>query len=80
MHIRTILNRVQKHKGFVYGAERLIEQHGLLILEIPIQARRGRRAICSCFRHVARGLVAKGEDESAPFAHSVSPEGKVSSV
>jgi transposase len=47
MHIRTILNRVQKFKGFVYGSERLIEADNRSILEIPIRARRGSRAICS---------------------------------
>lgn len=57
MHLKTILNRVQKHKGFVYGDERLIEEDGQLILEVPIQARRGSRAVCS-----GCGAVAPGYD------------------
>ena len=47
MHIRTILNRIQKHKGFVYGNERLLEEDGQLLLEVPIRARQGSRPICS---------------------------------
>lgn len=47
MHIKTILNRVQKHKGFVYGEGRLLEEDAQLILEVPIQAHRRNRALCS---------------------------------
>jgi transposase len=47
MHIKTILNRLQKHKGFVYGDERLLEEDGQMILEVPIRARRRSRAVCS---------------------------------
>lgn len=47
MHIKTILNRLQKHKGFVYGPERLIKQGGQWVLEVPLRARTGSRAICS---------------------------------
>jgi transposase len=38
MHIKTILNRLQKHKGFVYGEERLLEEDGQMVLEVPIRA------------------------------------------
>ena len=47
MHIKTILNRLQKHKGFVYGDERLLEEDGQKILEVPIRAHRRNRALCS---------------------------------
>ena len=47
MHIKTILNRLQKHKGFVYGEERLLEEDGQKILEVPIRAHRRNRALCS---------------------------------
>ena len=47
MHVRTILNRLQKHKGFVYGNERLLEEAGQKILEVPIRAHRRSRARCS---------------------------------
>lgn len=55
MHIKTILNRIQKHKGFVYGDERLLEKKGQLFLEIPIRARAGSRPICSVCRRKAPG-------------------------
>lgn len=47
MHINTILNRVQKLKDFVYGDGRLLEEDGQLVLEIPLRAREGSRAVCS---------------------------------
>lgn len=47
MHIKTILNRIQKHKGFVYGNQRLLEEGDQLLLEIPIRARTGGRPVCS---------------------------------
>ena len=61
MHIKTILNRVQKHKGFVYGDERLIEEGGGLVLEVPIRARQGSRAICSGCGRKAPGYDTQGE-------------------
>jgi transposase len=47
MHVRTILNSLQRHKGFVYGAERLATWDGKRCLEIPIRPRKGSRPICS---------------------------------
>lgn len=61
MHIKTILNRLQKHKGYVYGDERLLDEGGQLLLEIPIRARAGSRAICS-----GCGSKAPGYDTLAP--------------
>lgn len=47
MHTRTILNRIQKHKGFVYGRERFGPSDGSLCLEIPIRADKRCRPRCS---------------------------------
>ena len=61
MHIKTILNRVQKHKGFIYGDERLLEEDGHLALEVPLRAREGSRPICS-----SCGRKGPGYDTLAP--------------
>jgi transposase len=55
MHIKTILNRVQKLKGFVYGAERLVELEQGPAIEIRIQPRARSRAICSSCGRKAPG-------------------------
>jgi transposase len=47
MHLKTILNRVQKHPRFTYGKERLVETDGRLAIHIAIQPRRGTKPICS---------------------------------
>jgi transposase len=61
MHIKTILNRLQKHKGFVYGNERLVEEEGQLVLEVPIRAHRRSRPVCS-----SCGRKGPGYDTLAP--------------
>lgn len=47
MQLKTILNRVQKHSSFVYGATRMSDQDGHLVLEIDIEARANGRPRCS---------------------------------
>ena len=47
MLLKSILNRVQLHHGFVYGAARWNEQIKRSILEIEIRPRKGTRPICS---------------------------------
>jgi transposase len=47
MLLKSILNRVQLHHGFVYGAVRLLEKAARLILEIEIRPRKGCRPVCS---------------------------------
>jgi len=47
MQIKTILNRIQLHKGFVYGSIRLCEQAGRLILEVEIRPSKTSRPVCS---------------------------------
>jgi transposase len=48
MLLKTILNRLQKHRGFVYGAIRLIEEAGgSLEIEAEIRPRANSRPTCS---------------------------------
>jgi transposase len=47
MRVKTILNRVQKQPGFVYGAIRFIEARGAGALEVAVRYRAGGRPTCS---------------------------------
>jgi transposase len=47
MQTRTILNRIQKYKGFVYGTARWGNPDEPLNLEIPIRAHKRNRPRCS---------------------------------
>ena len=47
MHIKTLLNRLEKHKGFVYQSVDLIEEKAHLVLEVTIRPRKGSRPVCS---------------------------------
>lgn len=47
MQIKSILNRIQLHHGFVYGAVRLVDKSAHLLLEIEIRPRKGSRPVCS---------------------------------
>ena len=47
MQIKTILNRIQKHRGFVYGTVQLEEQIGGLALMIAIAPHRRNRTQCA---------------------------------
>src|SRR6056297_1348831 len=47
MLVKSILNRVQPQRGFVYGKIRWREHRGRLALDIEISPRRGSRPICS---------------------------------
>lgn len=47
MLLKSILNQVQRHQGFVYGATRLIKRSTQLVLEIEILPRTGSKPICS---------------------------------
>ena len=46
MQLKTLLNHVQKHKGFVYESVRL-EEKGRPRLVVDIRPRRGSRGRCS---------------------------------
>ena len=47
MQIKTILNRIQKHRGFVYGPIRLREERAALRLEVEIYPHRRNQPRCS---------------------------------
>jgi len=47
MLVKTILNRVQKFKSFVYGPVRWIEHEGEAALEVELQPRANGRPLCS---------------------------------
>jgi transposase len=52
VQIKTILNRVQYFKSFVYGKIQLVEEKGKMTLEVELLARKNSRPICSgCGRH-----------------------------
>jgi len=52
MRLATILNRLEKHKSFVYGSARWEEPADGPALVIPIRPRKNSRPVCSgCGRH-----------------------------
>ncbi len=50
MQLKTILNRVERYKSFVYGEPRWASDALRLTLEVPIEPRANGRPICSCLR------------------------------
>ena len=51
MQIKTILNRIEKQKFFVYGEAKFVQQWGGLALEIDIHPRANSKPVCSgCLR------------------------------
>ena len=48
MHITTILNRIEKYKGFVFGMARFgMDTDGRECIEVPVRARKRSKAVCS---------------------------------
>lgn len=47
MQVKRILNRVQKHQGFVYTDMELVEENRQLVLNVTLEPRRNSRAVCS---------------------------------
>lgn len=47
MQLKTILNRVEKHKSFVYGEIRFGQRRGRLSLLVNLRPRRGSRPVCA---------------------------------
>ena len=47
MHIKTILNRVQKFKSFVYGNVRWLEDSPETAIEVEVQSRANSQGVCS---------------------------------
>ena len=69
MHIQTILNRVQKHKGFVYGEAKLLKEKKETVLEVSVRAWKGSRGKCSQCGRKAAGydVLAPRRFEFIPF-------------
>lgn len=47
MQLKTILNRVEKHRSFVYDETRLYEESGRLRLDVDVRPRRNGHPTCS---------------------------------
>jgi transposase len=47
MQLKTILNRVEPFKSFVYGRSRWVEESARPVLEVEVAARKNGRPICS---------------------------------
>ena len=47
MQLKTILNRVHKHRSFVYEADRLYEECGRLRIDVDVRPRANGRPKCS---------------------------------
>jgi transposase len=47
MQLKTILNRVERYKSFVYGEPRWVDDALRLAIEVPIEPRANGRPICS---------------------------------
>ena len=54
MPVQTIVNRIQRHRSFVYGPPRLVQAPGLAI-EVEVRPRANSRAKCSGCGHAAPG-------------------------
>jgi transposase len=61
MQLKTILNRVEKYKSFVYGEIKLEEEEEKLKLEVEIKARANGLALCSGCGETAPGYDRLGE-------------------
>jgi transposase len=57
MQVKTILNRVEPLKSFVYGKSRWVENASRPTIEVPIEARKNGRPVCS-----GCGVVRPGYD------------------
>jgi len=66
MHLKTILNRAQKYKSFVYGKIKWIDTGSVSELEVEIKARANSQAVCSIC-----GCKASGYDP-LPVAQTLS--------
>ncbi len=55
MQLKTILNRVEKFKSFVYGKVRWVDDAERPTIEVQIEARRNGHPICSGCHHPAPG-------------------------
>jgi transposase len=69
MQVKRILNRVQKHQGFVYTDMELTQEKEQLVLNITVEPRRNSRAVCSGCGHKRAGYDRLGSRrfEFIPF-------------
>ena len=47
MQLKTILNRVEKHNGFIYGKQTWTKTKSLPEIEIVVRPRKGSRPYCA---------------------------------
>jgi transposase len=47
MRLVTILHRLYRHKGFVYGPPGFVDEGGRPAIRVPVRPRKGNRPICS---------------------------------
>ncbi len=69
MRLKTILNRIEHYKSFVYGKVRMLEEDGKLAIEVEVAARANGRPICSGCGRPAPGYdrVTKRRFEYVPL-------------
>jgi transposase len=69
MLLKTILNRIEHYKSFVYGKVRMLEEDGALAIEVEVECRANGRPICSGCGHPAPGYdrLAKRRFEYVPL-------------
>lgn len=69
MQVKRILNRVQKHQGFVYTDMELTREKEQLVLNITLEPRQNSRAVCSGCGHKRAGYDRLGSRrfEFVPF-------------
>jgi len=60
MQVKTILNRVEKYKSFVYGRVRLVQEAGELRMLVDIAARANGKPLCSECKRPASGYDQPG--------------------
>ena len=56
MLVTTILNQIERHKGFVFGKARMVtDEDGKACIEIPVRARKNSKGVCSYCGNVCPG-------------------------
>ena len=72
MRLKTILNRVENFKSFVYGKARWVDDAEVPTIEVQVEARRNGRPICSGCGEVRPGYdrLAERRFEFVPWAQS----------
>lgn len=64
MLVKTILNRIQKQPGFVYGAVTLLDEKGHLVLGVDLWPRKRSRPVCSgCGKREGTLYMPSGQEE-----------------